>query len=297
MTSPDADDSRLLALYRRYLGEPERTADVFVGFALFFGGIAVGAIGLLVFLASVTAPDGSALFWQLREVALVLAAVGLPALLLSIVVLLPVSRRATHASLGGVALCLAATGIFVAAYPQAWNVAGTDYSPHGISVYAAGLAVLVASTGAALVAHHLERVRPDDAGAAGEHRDGSAADEPAVTDEEVQRDIEETVAASELTWGGVEAAEPKRLTLSTEAGADLDTSGFDVAPEVRTDVASEVDDSVQELRKLRGWEPKTERGSDVDDQTDALKALREQSADDEDDAGWLRGVVDRFRRG
>lgn len=296
MTSPDTDDGRLLALYRRYLGEPERTTDVFVGFALFFGGIAVGVIGLLLFLASVTAPDGSALFWQLREVALVLAAVGLPALLLSIVVLLPVSSRAAYASLGGVALCLAATGIFVAAYPQAWNVPGTDYSPHGITVYAGGLTVLVASTGAALVAHHLERARPGDADAAGEPQAGSTG-APAVTDEEVQRDIEETVAASELTWGGVEAAEPKRLTLSTEAGADLDASGFDVAPEVRTDVASEVDDSVQELRKLRGWEPKTERGSGVDDQTDALKALREQSADDEEDAGWLRGVVDRFRRG
>lgn len=295
MTSPDADEGRLLALYRRYLGEPERTADVFVGFALFFGGIAVGAIGLLLFLASVGVPAGGDLYWQLREVAIVLSVVGLPALLSSIVVLLPVSRRAEYASLAGGVLCLAATGIFVAAYPQAWNVAGTDYSPHGITVYAAGLTVLVASTGAALVAHHLERVRPGEA--AGETVDGSAAEADTVTDEEVRRDIDETVAASELTWGGVEQAEPKRLTLSHAGGDEIDTSGFDVAPEVRTDAGEEVDDSVQELRKLRGWEPSTARGTDVDEQTDALRALREQSAEEEPETGWLRGVVDRFRRG
>lgn len=296
MTSPDADDGRLLALYRRYLGEPERTADVFVGFALFFGGIAVGAIGLLLFLASVGVPAGGELYWQLREVAIVLSVVGLPALLSSIVVLLPVSRRAEYASLGGGALCLAATGIFVAAYPQAWNVAGTDYSPHGITVYAAGLTVLVASTGAALVAHHLERARPGEASA--EAGDGSAdADVDPVTDEEVRRDIDETVAASELTWGGVEQVEPKRLTLSHAGDEEIDPSGFDVAPEVRTDAGEEVDDSVQELRKLRGWEPSTARGTDVDEQTDALRALREQSAEEEPETGWLRGVVDRFRRG
>jgi len=281
-----------MALYRRYLGEPKQVTDVYVGFALFFGGIAIGCLGLLVFLASTSVTQGGTLFWQLRETAIALGILGLPSFLLSVVVLLPVSRRAVHASLGGVGICIVATGIFVAAYPHAWNVAGTDYSPHGITVYAGGLTVLVASTGAALVAHHLDSAQQMEIveqGAATEQTEAS------VTDEEVARDIEDTVAASDLTWGGVERTEPKRLQLSHEVADDLDSSGFDVAPEVRTDES--VDESVAELRKLRGWEPTTERGSDVDEQTDALRALRERSATEEDDTGWLKSVVDRFRAG
>lgn len=291
MRSLDTADNRLLALYRRYLGEPERKADVFVGFALFFGGIAIGAIGLVVFLASGLVTPGSTVFWQLREVAIVLAMGGLPGVLLSIVVLLPVSSRAVYASLVGVALSLVAIGVFVVYYPHAWNVAGSDYSPYGITVYAGGLAVLAASTGAALVAHHLERNRSTAAAAGDESESGSTTDE--VTDEEVRRDIDETVAASELTWGGVHQSEPQRLQLNPEAGADIDASGFDVPPQVRTDAS--VDDSVAELKKLRGWEPTTERGTGVDDQANALKALREQSADDEEETSWVRGVVDRIR--
>lgn len=293
MRSPDGEDHRLLALYRRLFGEPERTADVFVGFGLFFCGVAVGAFGLALFLASAAIAPGTALFWQLREIALVLATLGPPGLLLGIVVLLPVSRRAVYASLAGVVLTLGAIGIFVATYPHAWNVAGTDYSPYGITVYAGGLTVLVASTGAALVAHHLERAAPGDADAEVDGATGTSADP--VTDEEVARDIEETVVASELTWGGVESVEPRRLTLTHEGDDEIDPSGFDVAPSVRTDEG--VDESVAELRKLRGFQPATERGSGTDDQADALRALREQSTEDADDDGWLRGVIGRFRGG
>lgn len=293
MSPPDAADHRLLSLYRRYLGEPERRTDVFVGFGLFFGGIALGALGLVVFLASVVAD--AALFWHLREVAIVLAVVGLPGLLLSVVILLPVATRAVYASLGGVTFCIVATGIFVATYPQAWNVAGTDYSPLGITVYAAGLTVLLGSTGAALVAHHLERAQSTGSTPSMESPTPTTTNHAPVTDDEVQRDIEEAVDASELTWGGVEPEETRRLTLSVDEGEeDLDASGLDVAPAVKTDAG--VDDSVIALRQLRGWVPPTERGEGIDDQADALRALRERSGDAEEATGLLRSVIHRFRR-
>lgn len=293
MSSPDPANNWLLSLYRRYLGEPARTTDVFVGFGLFFAGIALGAIGLVVFLASATVQPESTLFWRLREIAIVLTIIGIPGLLLSVVVLLPVSTRAVYAGMGGVTLCIGATGVFVITYPQAWNVAGTDHSPLGITLYAGGLTILLGATGAALVAHHLERARPSDPSQTTEP--SSAPQDDPVTDEEVQADIEESVAAADLTWGGVEPEETRRLTLThTESEEELDASGLDVATEVRSDAG--VDDSVSALRKLRGWEPPTERGADTEDQVAALRTLREQSEDADEEESFLRTVVDRFRR-
>lgn len=293
MLPADTEDHRLLRLYRHYLGEPSRSTDVFVGFALFFGGIALGLIGLVVFLASATVAASGPLVWPFREAAIVLGTVGLPALLVSIVVLLPVSHRALYTSLSGVAICLVGIGIFVTMYPQAWNVPGQDYSPYGITVYAGGLVLLVASTGAALVAHHLAVANSTAVDAAGPSEPEPGA--VSVTDEEVRRDIDETVDAADLTWGGVERSEPRKLRLKETRDADIDVSGMDVTPEVKTDTG--VDNSVAELRKLRGWQPKTERGEAADDQVEALKALRAQSAEDDTDSGWLQGVVDRLRGG
>lgn len=292
MRGPTSADHRLVSLYRRYIGEPDRTADVFVGFGLFFGGIALGALGLVVFLVSTAVTPGSALYWTLREVAIVFAVVGLPGLLLSVVVLLPVARRAVYASIGGVALCLVSTGLFVASYPHAWNVAGQDHSPIGITVYAGGLTVLLASTGAALVAHHLERAGSTDSVPSSSQIPSS---DDTVTDEEVQRDIDETVDAADLTWGGVESTESRRLTLSDEeTDTDIDAAGLDVDADVRTDAG--VDDSVSALRALRGWEPTQERGSGVDDQAEALRQLRERSAESDDETGLFQRLVHRFNR-
>lgn len=291
MRSPEYEGGRLITLYRRFLGEPDRTSDVFVGFTLFFGGIVIGVLGLVLFLSSVAVTAQDALFWPLREVSIVFAIVGLPGLLLGIIVLLPVSSKAEYIGLGGAGICLIATAIFVATYPQAWNVTGTDYSPVGISVYAVGLAVLVASTGAALVAHHLDRARPVEAEEGQSPADRSSS--PEVTDDEVRRDIDETVAASELTWGGVEPAEERRLELTPPGEDSLDATGFDVDPSVKTDAA--VDESVAALQKLRGWQPTTERGTGIDDQATALKALREEAGDSEEEVGWIRGMVDRMR--
>lgn len=291
MPSPEVDATGLFALYRRYLGEPAGRTDVYVGFGLFFGGIAIGGLGLVVFLASASVPVDGSLYWALREVAIVLAALGLPAFVTSVVVLLPVDARAVYASLGGVALCLGGVGLLVATYPQAWNVAGRDYSPYGISLYAGGLTVLAGSAGAALVAHQLERVRPADGADAVEGAPGGEE----LGDEAVARDIEEAVAGSELTWGGVEPARERRLELTRETDVDLDPTGFDVAPSATS--APGVDDAVAGLRKMQGWEPKAETGSGTGEQAAALRALRERETAADDEPGWVRRVVDRLRDG
>ncbi|MFB6300486.1 MAG: permease [Halobacteriales archaeon] len=306
MASEEQTDGRLLALYRRYIGEPDAETDVYLGFALFFGGIAFGLLGFVIFLGSVGVTAGTDLFWQLREIAIVLATIGLPAFLIGIVVLLPVSERARYAAAAGGAISLIAVIAFIAVYPQNWNVqAGPDYSAEGIAVYAVGLAILVSATGAALVAHQLERVRPapaeggsSDAPAAGS--DGSAATGgdsggETVTDEQVRADIDDALSGTELTWGGVEKSDTKRLQVQTET-PDLDDSQIDDIEATTTrSEGNAVDDAVSGLQQLKGGQPEEAASeSTVDDQTAALRELKEQREQElaqEDD-----GALGRLKR-
>lgn len=293
MSTDEATGGRLLDVYRRYLGEPTREIDVYAGFALFFGGIALGAIGLAVFVMSTEVPSGEPLFWQLREVAIGLAFIGLPAFVLSVVVLLPVGRTTLVVSGLGVALCLVAVAVFVAVYPENWNVRGaTDYSVQGIAIYAAGLTVLVGATGSALVAHHLQRAgtarTPEPTGAGAEAGEATET----VTDEQVRRDIAEATRDVELTWGGVERTESKRLRFRDDAIPSADREAFDQTP-AKTARSSGVDSQLSTLRKLKGGE--VERGSaeGVDDQTAALRELRERRGAEA--AERPDSVIDRVR--
>ena len=262
---------RLLTLYRRFVGEPERESDVYLGFALFFGGIAFGVLGLALFLWSATLTAGTEFYWQVRGVAILLAMLGLPSFILSFVVLLPVDRRARYASAAGVAICVVAAVLFLWAYPSRWNVAGTDYTTEGITTYAAGLAVLVASSGAGLVEQRLQSAR-----AAREPREVEAEEGESVSDEQVRRDIEEAMNDAELTWGGVERDQTRRIEIETDE-PNIDRSGFDgVAPNESRRGGTGVDDAVTGLRNLQGGQTKQGTGEAVDDQTAALRELRER---------------------
>lgn len=284
MATHEAGRGRLVEFYRRHVGEPNREVDVYAGFGLFFGGIALGVTGLAVFLWSTRVPGGEPFFWQLRELAIGLAFVGLPAFVLSVVVLLPVGRRTVFAGIGGTAVCLVAVALFVAVYPQHWNVQGAaDFSARGIALYAAGLAVLVASTGAALVAHHLDRAHetPTHAGeapAGGPPAAGGAPEEQ-FSEERIRRDIEEATDAVELTWGGVERTDTtRRLEIRTDEAIEaVDSSGFTAAA-AKTTRSTGVDDAVTGLRQLQGGDRQVGTGAGVDEQTTALRQLRDRQA-------------------
>jgi len=299
--------SRLLALYRRVLGEPEREGEVYLGFALFFGGLALGTLGLASFLWGAVAYDQyTPVLYRLREVAIVLAMLGLPAFVLSLVVLLPVDRRARIASGAGVLLTLVAAGVFVWAYPANWNVAGStaDYSTQGIAIYAAGLAVLAASSGAALVAHRLEHARatgdggaggggaPGGAASAGSTGERDGAEPESVTEAQVQQDIEDAVEAADLTWGGVERDTTRRLTVETDE-PDIDRSGLDAdAANTARSEGDDIDAAVEGLRNLQGGDLEQGTGDAVDEQAVALQELRERR--DEEEVGEST-VIDRIR--
>jgi hypothetical protein len=307
-------ENRLLEYYRRYVGDPDRTIDVYAGFGLFFAGIGLGLVGVAIFFYSATLPPEALSTYGVREVAAVAAAVGLPALLLGVVVLLPVDRRMLYLAGVGTLITLVAVGLFTWAYPYNWNVPDSaDYSAQVVAVYTLGLVAVIAATGGALVAHRVERATgvaagaASGGGAAGSGAAGAAGaegsaggaggDGEAVTEAEVRADIERELEDAELTWGGVERSETRRLELDTSAVDDVDVDREKLAgsaTETRT-TSGTVNDAVSELKGLQGGETKTASGSGTDDQAAKLRELREQQrkeaeADDEEGS-----VVDRIR--
>lgn len=288
----------LVSMYRRYIGEPESRQVVYAGFGLFFAGVALGVAALVLFLLSGAQTTESDSWWQLREAALVFVMLALPAVALSVSVLLPVGRRTTAASLGGVAICLVATGWLTQVYPYDWTTAGNDVLV--LSGYAVGVVVLAASTGSALVAQYLDRVGPGEVTRVTEVEiDGPPRDDgESVSDEEVAADIEEAMSDSTLTWGGVEQqSNTKRLNLDMpDTGADLDDQNIEPATETRSSGES-VDNAVDGLRQLQGEEEETARAQSPDDQVDALTAFRDQQAEDELETGVEadRGRLKRLR--
>ncbi|QWC20148.1 permease [Halorubrum sp. 2020YC2] len=312
MSEADADNV-LMEYYRRYVGDPERTIDVYGGFGLFFAGIALGVIGVVVFLYSATLDPTALSTFAVREVAAVAGAVGLPALLFGTVVLLPVDRRMLYLASAGVAITLAGTGAFVWAYPYNWNVVGNpDYSAQVVAVYTVGLVAVIGATGGALVAHRVERATGGaaaggasaaeagdgtGASAGGEAGSGAAGGGEEVTDEAVRADIERELDDAELTWGGVERSETRRLELNTSAVDDVDVDTEKLAgsaTETRT-TSGTVNDAVSELEGLQGGEAKTDSGQGTDDQAAKLRELREQQRKEADEADEDGSVVDKIK--
>lgn len=276
MSSSASGGDPFVDLYRSYIGEPDSRMDIYLGFALFFGGIGLGLIGLVLFAIErgVVAAD---LFW-LRELAFATGALGLPVVLVSVVVLLPADRRATYVAGIGFVITLGAIAFFISVYPSNWNHGTPDYSLQGVTVYAIGLITVLAATAAALVSYHIERVQGG-SGAAGQtpladetHGGGSGRVEE-VTDEQVRRDIDEAMADTEISWGGVEKVDMKRLRITPDEkleGTNLDRSSAKVHR------SSSVDDQLDTLRGLKGGERRTDSGDGTDEQMAALRELREK---------------------
>ncbi|AGN02902.1 hypothetical protein L593_14840 [Salinarchaeum sp. Harcht-Bsk1] len=277
----DSPDNVLFEWYERFIGEPEAETDVYLGFGLFFTAIGLALLALVLFVVGVAAygirEDG---YFAVARVAYASGMLSVPLAMFSIVVLLPVKQRATMAAGAGVAVTVAAVVGFAVVYPDNWFDYGGTQTLYIVSGYAVGLMVVTAATGAALVAHHLQRTKapaPSEIKAQEEEED-----EETYTTEEIERDIEEAMADVEMTWGGVEKSENRRLKLNTDfADAELQAGGLGLEGN-KTVESGGVDDQVQGLRNLKGGETKTATSeSTVDNQTAALNELKQQKKEDQ----------------
>jgi len=295
-------ENPLLTYYRRYIGAPDRTVDVYAGFGLFFASVGLIAVGVAVFLYSATLPANEQPTYAIRQVAAISGAIGLPALLASIVVLLPVDKRMVYLSAVGGSICLAAVMLFGWAYPHSWNVTNPpDYSAQGVAIYSLGIVLVITSTGAALVAHRVERETATATASAAQSKEGETDDtkEETISDEDVRADIDRELGKTELSWGGVEKKKTKRLKLDTTAVDDVDREQFvNSAKETRVQTSS-VNDAVSQLQGLQGGTKATASGEGVDNQADALRQLREQQKQKEkeaQEAAKERSLIDRTKK-
>jgi hypothetical protein len=282
------NSNQLLQYYRRYIGDPDRAVDVYAGFGLFFLGLGLGIAGILVFLYSATL-SGTA--YGLRQVAIVSGAVGVPALLGGIVVLLPVDRRMLIVAASGSMICAAGTIRFVIAYPNDFNVSvGPDYAPQVVGIYSVGIVVVIAATAAALVAHQVERATGMIAADADDNDDKEI-----VTDEQVRADIDDALDDAGLSWDGVSETETRTLNLNTSAIDDIDSSKIlDSGNKTRMTYGG-VNDAVSRLKDLQSGEVETASGEDTDDQAAALRELNEQQRGYKETAAAESGIVERIR--
>ena len=298
-------DSLLHEWHRRFIGPVTDSRTIYAGFALFFAGVGLVVVSIATFLWSTTTDPTGTFKFVLWELAVLTGASGIPAILLGVTILLPVSRRVDAAGAAGVAVCLVGTAWFARVYPAAWYPNASAV----VGVYALGAVVVVATAGTALSSYHAEltgrRLARDqldgdgDGTAAGGGADtaGSSGGE-AVTDEEVQADIDEAMSGAEVNWGGVERDSGRSITIRSSEDADFEMS--DTSTVKATESRGEsVDDAVAGLQGLRGEGPKTESSSSgTDEQADALaelRATREQSEAAEGDGGIVDTVRSLFR--
>jgi hypothetical protein len=305
-TAEETPDNALFRLYERYVGDPDAETDVYVGFALFFGGLALGVVGLGVFFLSGTVPQSDLTFYTYREAASIATAATLPLMLLGVVVLLPGDDRMTYVALAGSLVCAGAIGLFSWAYPYDWNVSQPpDYSLEGVAVYAVGIVAVVGATGAALVGHQVQRATAGVAAPAAARADPEdEGDDAAAEDVEslAETDYEEAMRNSDVSWGGVEKRDTKRLKLNTGEVDDVSREALENA-QANEARGESVDDAVAGLRGLQGREStKTDSGSGTDDQAAALRELRQQQqAEEVAEAGGGSGggdggsLVDRVK--
>ncbi|MFB6162397.1 MAG: permease [Halococcoides sp.] len=298
----DLPENVLIEYYRRFFGEPDEYVDVYAGFGLFFVGIAFGAIALVAFLVSTTAEPNGALYYSARKAGFSVGMVGVPLVMVGVIVLLPVERKAIAGGALGTAITLVATGLFYWAYPYHFNIPTNtrpDYSGPIVLIYALGLAVLFAATAAALIAYLIASQKPTPAEI--QAPEDEEDDEESYSDEEIREDIETAMEGVDLTWGGVEKHEGTALQLNVDMG-DADLSGMQVEAE-RTTSDRGVDDQVSGLTSMKAGDAKTATSeSTVDDQTAALNDLRERKRAEEagetpsQPVGRLSDVTDRVSR-
>lgn len=300
MTDDDSPNNVLFEWYERYIGEPEAETDVYLGFGLFFTAIGLALLALVLFVLGAgiygIREDG---YFGVARIAYASGMLSVPLAMFSIVVLLPVKRRATYAAGAGVAITIAAIVGFAAVYPDNWFDHGGTETLYVVGAYAVGLMGVTASTGAALVAHHLHEAR---APAPSEIGEPEAEETESYSEEEIERDIEAAMADVEMTWGGVEKSENRRLKLNTDfADSEMEAGGLGLEGNKRVESGG-VDAQVEGLKNLKGGDTKTATSeSTVDNQTAALNELKKQKQEDQVPSnaptasrGFLGRMLDRL---
>ncbi|USZ68931.1 hypothetical protein NGM10_04140 [Halorussus salilacus] len=134
----------LAEAYEENVGEVGSLRRLYLGVGLFVAGALLVVAGILVSTTSVHSVFGLE-YWQGREIAGVLAGLGVPAVFVGIFTVLPASQRVRAAAAIGAGIAVLGVALFTHAYPYKWTGAGngTNLTPHVAVVYFLGVLVTV----------------------------------------------------------------------------------------------------------------------------------------------------------
>jgi hypothetical protein len=268
--------------YDNLFGTKTSKGQLYGGFFLLIAGIVLGLAALILFFIGYN-NDGSAVY-RWREGALTVGAVAIALLFFGPTVSLPTKTGMRILSYVGVGLCALATVLFFIHYPNHFNVQDSrtgqaDYTGLDTLIYAAGLALLLATLFTSLIGYYLGRLQPAGAATEDEVDDETYGPGYEVPDWVVERDIEYAMKKYGVSWGDGKGSGTSNLNVNVAdaVGGNFVVGGLGKARTVQLD-AEQVDAGVKGLTTIRPSKKPTLPGEWADDSVGALKNLRRQQA-------------------
>lgn len=274
--------SNLESRYDNLFGTKTSKGQLYGGFFLLIAGIVLGLAALILFFIAYNNDGQSVYRW--REGALTVGAAAVALLFFGPTVSLPTKTFMRILSYVGVGLCALATVLFFIHYPANFNVQDSttgqaDYTGLDTLIYAAGLALLLATLFTSLIGYYLGRLQPTAVATEDEVDDETYGPGYEVPDWVVERDIEYAMKRYGVSWGDGKGSGTSNLNVNVAdaVGGNFVVGGLGKARTVQLD-AEQVDAGVKGLTTIRPSKKPSLPGEWADDSVSALKGLRRQQA-------------------
>jgi hypothetical protein len=267
--------------YNNLFGTKTSKGQLYGGFFLLIAGIVLGLAALILFFIAYNNDGASVYNW--RKGALTVGAAAAILLFFGPTVSLPTKTGMRILSYVGTGLCVLATVLFFIHYPNHFNVQDSttgqaDYTGLDLLIYAAGLALLVATLFTSLIGYYLGRLQPVTV-TEEEVDDETYGPGYEVPDWVVERDIEYAMKKYGVSWGDGKGSGTSNLNVNVAdaVGGNFVVGGLGKARTVQLD-AEQVDAGVKGLTTIRPSKKPSLPGEWADNSVGALKNLRRQQA-------------------
>jgi cytochrome c biogenesis protein CcdA len=130
----------LAEAYEENVGEVGNLRRLYLGVGLFVAGALLVVLAILISTTGLQSILGLE-WWQAREVAGILAGLGVPAVFVGIFTVLPASQRVRAAAAMGAGIAVMGVALFSHAYPRDWAGYGANLTLPVVAVYFLGVMV------------------------------------------------------------------------------------------------------------------------------------------------------------
>jgi hypothetical protein len=274
--------TNLESRYDNLFGTKTSKGQLYGGFFLLIAGIVLGVAALILFFIGYNDDGASVYNW--RKGALTVGATAAILLFFGPTVSLPTKTGMRILSYVGTGLCVLATVLFFFHYPNHFNVQDSttgqaDYTGLDTLIYAAGLALLIATLFTSLIGYYLGRLQPTTTVTEDEVDDETYGPGYEVPDWVVERDIEYAMKKYGVSWGDGKGSGTSNLNVNVAdaVGGGFVVGGLGKARTVQLD-SEQVDAGVKGLSTVRPSKKPSLPGEWADQSVSALKGLRQKQA-------------------